>query len=57
MYNGLYGITIIMLILFIVCVKAQEAAPRCICFYVNILCNYYIEINYDEVIDEICKTS
>jgi hypothetical protein len=46
-----------MLIVFVVCVRAQEAVPRFICYYVNMLRNYYIEMNYVEVIDEFYKTS
>jgi hypothetical protein len=42
--------------MFLVSDRAQEATPRFIC-YVNMLCNYYIEINYDELIDIICNTS
>jgi hypothetical protein len=42
---------------FVVCVRAQEAAPRFICYYINMLCNNYIEINSDGVIDIFCRTS
>jgi hypothetical protein len=46
-----------MLIVFVVCIRAQEAVPKFICYYVNMLCNYYIEINYDDVIDTFYKIS
>jgi hypothetical protein len=48
-------ITIIILIVLEVCVRAREATSRFVCYYVNMLCNHCIEINYDEVIDIFCK--
>jgi hypothetical protein len=43
--------------MFVVSVMAQEATQIFICHYVNMIYNYYIAINYDEVIDIFCKTS